>query len=288
MKAINMVLIMHLVSAGVGSEIMTFNPVQQQGSKKPGASALCTQTNYDRYINHRHGLFFGQPIGVEVELPQYRFVVGEPIVVRATITNQTHVPISMDVYEGYFLRIYLSQDGENFYEYQAVTVTGPSKPLRKTLNPNESWKYEKTVLYCPSSMDHLVIREAGKYYLFVDVIVDLAAGRIYDSGVVSFQVEEPRGDDAEVLRLLRGEDGTYKYYGYFIGGEYSGGMELIRMVERFDRLIQQYPGSAYASALRSGMRRFLERMAPGTRPEMIELFGRLRAQYLESLPEKRP
>ncbi|GEM_PF-4869387 len=250
---------------------------RQAGERRHQYVGLCTYKN-PPYIEHRHGVVPGQPMGVEVKLDQERFVIGEPIRVHILLTNQTQAPLSLNVYAGQ-LRLYLSQDGKNFFHYQSERTSQDDR-LVKRLEPGEVWRWERVVLYCPWSKDRLVIREAGTYHLFAEFQVGISEHEIYDSEVVGFRVEEPRGVDAEVFRLLADEDGRYEQYGDLIRGQAYG----LRVALRFDHLVQAYPHSAYVPALRRALHRVVRHLSP-YRPRMTPreqaLYDRLAAEYLD-------
>jgi len=51
--------------------------------------------------------------------------------------------------------------------------------------------------------------------------------------------------------------------------------------------LQHHPQSAYAPALKQAMRRFLQRMSPGTRPEMQQFFRQVKTRYVNDAEKNR-
>jgi hypothetical protein len=231
-----------------------------------------------------------QVLGFTIEIANEAFVLGQPIIITARLTNVSSEPIALYRTED-FLHLYLSSDGKQFDRFGHEEISGKRKHKKEALRAGETCEFHTVLLrgslHVEGTMGRFVaVPEPGVYSVRAEYGAD--KGITLESNVIRFRVRRPEKVDAEVWQMLRDEDAaTYEDYSYFLkyGSPRREDTESRRKIlEKFYQIVEAYPESAYASILRDALIRHFEwrakgRVGPSLSEEEKAWYESLRLQH---------
>jgi hypothetical protein len=205
-------------------------------------------------------------LDLSIEANKAAFVFGEPVYLTAKLSNQSPGPIALRREEE-FLLLYLSGDGMQFrlIEEGIVAYHLSEHGVRnEILQPGEQWEFKAVVHHTHLTHSRLVINQPGEYLLGAEYggynfgdNPDGSSNYLKSSNTIRVSFAKPEGVDAQVLEMLRGEDGTFKDYGYLVR-EAMSKTGRGKVIEKLYDVVQNYPGSVYAPIVHRGLIRFFE------------------------------
>ena len=225
-----------------------------------------------------------QKLKLTVNTSKKTYKLGEVIDFSLSLKNESNQTISfLDVFgtgTGY-LKIQISQNGENFVDYDypswgSLDISGAETSLK----PNESSEASANILWkwLGDNPSKFIFSNLGVYYIKArySTIIEGEGDNLMKSEPIQIIITEPVGEDLEVWNKIK-DDGEFAYFiqeGDIHIPSYKTD-EREKFLDKVEQIINQYPNSFYAESLRQSLTKF--------RADEVE-----RQEFLQKLKPKQP
>lgn len=211
---------------------------------------------------------------VEVQQLKSSYILGEIVSLNIEIKNQSEFDIYLfgtDVESGY-LQILISQDGNTFKKYSNGTykdkkgkVIKPSEVIKSTATvlsnavPGTSGLSDIAVAHFTDKqlMTIYAFPKSGDYYLKVFLGIPSKDGnREFESKPIKITITEPVGEDLQIWNLIK-DRGDFAYFiqnGKLV--DFKSPEKQEKFLQEVEAILNKYPDSFYASALRQSLDKF--------------------------------
>jgi hypothetical protein len=199
-----------------------------------------------------------------LEPQQSEWVLGVPVELTASVTNVSNAPVKTysdlgPEWEG--IDFFVSEDGSTFHRFRGPQwYQGDLEDVLPgiiTLKPGEKVQESFSLLWNgpgdagrPSPADGFAFPHAGTY-----LVKARASSKFGDlmSNVIRVLIRQPQGDDAAIWEALKADQGLSRYYSYSNGATLQG--------EKLQQLLNKYPNSSYAAAMKKALSVYARRKA---------------------------
>lgn len=222
-----------------------------------------------------------QPVEVIVRPSKETYSLGEVVYLDFLIKNKSSETIKIGgaiTIEDGTLSVSISKDGKTFEEYKH-TKWGKADVKRNPieLKPNEITTTSASVLWNnkPKISDRIAadvqeqasrgkiktdfaFPDTGDYFIKVSYFIYLTAKPIFvESEPIKITITEPIGEDLKVWNIIQ-DNGDFAYFiqeGDFRIPSYKP-EQRVRLQQKVEQLINQYPNSFYAELLQQSLSKF--------------------------------
>jgi hypothetical protein len=192
--------------------------------------------------------------------PREKYLLGEPVPLRGALRNVGKEPFTelrADLpIRRHALDIFVSDDGIHFgKELRLLSGEAKVRRRRDTLEPNQEWVFDLSVLYTYSHPTRLAFETAGEHFIKVGYpLLSRGMGQrlVVESNVLPVLVVKPKGDDRKVWDQIDRPE--------FLRFLESGRAEPSHpeIPRQAFELVRAFPQCGYQEALRHSLREYYE------------------------------